>query len=85
MEPGLAFYQERMDMKAPKSIIQRITASNGSVFTGPGTNSYLIGTDDITLVDPGPKIDAHLSNLFCLLYTSPSPRDATLSRMPSSA
>ena len=32
-----------------------------------------------------------LSNLFvslirnCLLYTSPSPRDATLSRMPSSA
>ena len=25
------------------------------------------------------------SNYFCLLYTSPSPRDATLSRMPSSA
>ena len=24
-------------------------------------------------------------NLTCLLYTSPSPRDATLSRMPSSA
>ena len=63
MEPGLAFYLEMMDMKTPKSTIQRITASNGSVFTGPGTNSYLIGTDDITLVDPGPKIDAHLSNL----------------------
>ena len=25
------------------------------------------------------------SELACLLYTSPSPRDATLSRMPSSA
>ena len=25
------------------------------------------------------------SDSFCLLYTSPSPRDATLSRMPSSA
>ena len=25
------------------------------------------------------------NDLFCLLYTSPSPRDATLSRMPSSA
>ena len=24
-------------------------------------------------------------NIVCLLYTSPSPRDATLSRMPSSA
>ena len=28
---------------------------------------------------------AHPSLLSCLLYTSPSPRDATLSRMPSSA
>ena len=29
----------------------------------------------------------HLAEVFqgCLLYTSPSPRDATLSRMPSSA
>ena len=34
------------------------------------------------------KIDSLLSStifLVCLLYTSPSPRDATLSRMPSSA
>ena len=29
-------------------------------------------------------IDARIANV-CLLYTSPSPRDATLSRMPSSA
>ena len=27
----------------------------------------------------------HLMFFICLLYTSPSPRDATLSRMPSSA
>ena len=26
-----------------------------------------------------------VSKIICLLYTSPSPRDATLSRMPSSA
>ena len=26
-----------------------------------------------------------LGSIVCLLYTSPSPRDATLSRMPSSA
>ena len=31
----------------------------------------------------GVKSSAHRE--FCLLYTSPSPRDATLSRMPSSA
>ena len=32
---------------------------------------------------PGPSITA--VSMACLLYTSPSPRDATLSRMPSSA
>ena len=32
------------------------------------------------------KVEEALRNLEgCLLYTSPSPRDATLSRMPSSA
>ena len=29
--------------------------------------------------------DTAKQNYTCLLYTSPSPRDATLSRMPSSA
>ena len=40
----------------------------------------------------GPKADKdekflwfHKQSTSCLLYTSPSPRDATLSRMPSSA
>ena len=31
------------------------------------------------------KLRKHYLNAICLLYTSPSPRDATLSRMPSSA
>ena len=36
---------------------------------------------------PGGKREAEDEDLIetCLLYTSPSPRDATLSRMPSSA
>ena len=36
---------------------------------------------------PGQKVVYFVLNLnkSCLLYTSPSPRDATLSRMPSSA
>ena len=34
-----------------------------------------------------PRVEAGAQgeHKFCLLYTSPSPRDATLSRMPSSA
>ena len=36
--------------------------------------------------DPkGEAIDDPVRMYLCLLYTSPSPRDATLSRMPSSA
>ena len=31
------------------------------------------------------QLGAHKLTYLCLLYTSPSPRDATLSRMPSSA
>ena len=50
-------------MMKSRDFIERVTASNGSVFTGPGTNSFLIGQNDITLVDPGPKIDVHIKNL----------------------
>ena len=32
-----------------------------------------------------PFISKDVLSFICLLYTSPSPRDATLSRMPSSA
>ena len=66
MVSGWVFCQERRGMRMPREFIERVTASNGSVFTGPGTNSYLIGKEDITLVDPGPKIDAHIENLIRL-------------------
>ena len=33
----------------------------------------------------GDHLDWDIIVIGCLLYTSPSPRDATLSRMPSSA
>ena len=53
-------------MRMSRDFIERVTASNGSVFTGPGTNSFLIGRNDITLVDPGPKIDEHIEKLIKL-------------------
>ena len=36
-------------------------------------------------LEPCTSTDVKFSEDTCLLYTSPSPRDATLSRMPSSA
>ena len=44
-------------------LIKKITAPNPSVFTGQGTNSYLIGKEDLTLIDPGPNIKEHIDEL----------------------
>ena len=42
-------------------------------------------SDVAALSDRGVRISTRSSNSTCLLYTSPSPRDAHESRMPSSA
>ena len=49
---------------------------------------HLIALEDAVVLEHGEDGHVHLRqaiNMTCLLYTSPSPRDATLSRMPSSA
>jgi len=43
--------------------IHRLTADNGGVFTGPGTNTYLIGNDELSVIDPGPDLDDHIENI----------------------
>ena len=41
-------------------LVRRIVAPNPSMMTGPGTNTYLVGIDEIIVVDPGPNIASHL-------------------------
>ncbi len=43
--------------------VRRIVAPNPSMMTGPGTNTYLFGTDEIAVLDPGPNLDMHLANV----------------------
>jgi glyoxylase-like metal-dependent hydrolase (beta-lactamase superfamily II)/8-oxo-dGTP pyrophosphatase MutT (NUDIX family) len=44
--------------------IVRVTAPNPGPMTGPGTNSYLVGTGDRwTVIDPGPVSESHLQAL----------------------
>lgn len=43
--------------------IRRVLAPNPSPMTHWGTNTWLIGTGEITIVDPGPDDDAHLAAL----------------------
>jgi glyoxylase-like metal-dependent hydrolase (beta-lactamase superfamily II)/8-oxo-dGTP pyrophosphatase MutT (NUDIX family) len=44
----------------------RVTAHNGSVMTGPGTNTYLVGggaANEWAVIDPGPLDASHVENV----------------------
>ena len=60
-------------------ILQALITYNDHMYHGrPGVVSEARGTPTGVRWQP-------VTHKVCLLYTSPSPRDATLSRMPSSA
>jgi glyoxylase-like metal-dependent hydrolase (beta-lactamase superfamily II) len=47
---------------APREVaagVVRIVANNPSVFTFKGTNTYIIGTDELCVIDPGPEDQDH--------------------------
>lgn len=44
---------------AVSPLVRRITANNPGRMTGPGTNTYLIGNDEVAVIDPGPEDAAH--------------------------
>lgn len=41
-------------------LVRRIVAPNPGMMTGAGTNTYLVGIDEVAVVDPGPESDEHL-------------------------
>ena len=80
-----------VDMAARRWLVEQMTAAGlearidgaGTVFgrsPNPGP-AVVLGSHSDTQPEGG-WLDGAMG---CLLYTSPSPRDATLSRMPSSA
>ena len=79
----LAVYTSRvLDAKKHNKVEEIIIPKSGFVLE-PGT-LYLGATEEYTETHNAvPFLEGKSS--VCLLYTSPSPRDATLSRMPSSA
>ncbi len=47
--------------------IHRIIAPNPSAMTFRGTNTYLVGTRDLAVIDPGPPDEAHLDAILSSL------------------
>ncbi len=43
--------------------IARVLAANPSAFTYTGTQSYLVGTSEVAVIDPGPDLPEHLDAL----------------------
>ncbi|HEX6238248.1 MAG TPA: MBL fold metallo-hydrolase [Acidimicrobiales bacterium] len=41
-------------------MVRRIVCENPSLMTGPGTNTYLVGIDEVAVIDPGPDDASHL-------------------------
>ena len=40
-----------------------ITADNASPMTFTGTRTYILGVENLIVIDPGPKCEAHLSSI----------------------
>lgn len=52
LTPGVA--------SALSPLVRRIVAPNPGLMTGPGTNTYLVGIDEVAVIDPGPDDPGHI-------------------------
>ncbi len=51
--------------------VRRLTVNNPGPFTFHGTNSYVVGTDTLAVIDPGPEDDAHFEALIAAIGDRP--------------
>ncbi len=61
------FEYGRADQLSPT--VRRVICENPGAFTYTGTGTYLLGTDEIAVIDPGPMNDAHLDALLAAAGT----------------
>ncbi len=55
-QPGIV-YDQAVELSP---LVRRITANNSGVMTGPGTNTYIVGREQLAVIDPGPADAAHI-------------------------
>lgn len=51
----------------PDAPLRLVRAPNPSAMTGSGTNSYIVGSGRVAVIDPGPREPAHLAALLAVL------------------
>ena len=76
----------------PQNVSVKMDGSPAIVWgTNPANGKFFVGTKavfnkkKIRIAHSHDEIDQYYDDEVCLLYTSPSPRDLSTSRMPSSA
>jgi glyoxylase-like metal-dependent hydrolase (beta-lactamase superfamily II) len=69
-----------MDIPAPgpvglaeqiEPLVARVLAPNPSPYTFTGTQTYLVGRDDVAVIDPGPADDAHIAAIIAAIGDRP--------------
>ena len=61
----MTFEYGRADQVSPR--IRRVVANNPGPFTYLGTGTYIVGSDDVAVIDPGPANQTHLEALLAAL------------------
>ena len=51
--------------------ISCVLARNAKVYTGPGTNTYIVGDDSVWIIDPGPRDSLHIDAVLATVAGRP--------------
>ncbi|MEM9046105.1 MAG: MBL fold metallo-hydrolase [Pseudomonadota bacterium] len=63
-----AIYDRPEDLEVPGDMrVRRLTCPNASPMTFTGTQSYIVGTGEVAVIDPGPLREEHLERLLSCL------------------
>jgi len=69
--PEMDFHPEADKLMMLEPDLGLVLAPNPSPMTGQGTNTYLLGDQSLSIIDPGPQSDAHLAALLVAIAGRP--------------
>ncbi len=63
LEPGAPAYDEAAKLDPEGEGSTRAEIPNPGMMTGPGTNTYILGHERFTVIDPGPANESHIERI----------------------